>query len=180
MNDFSDIESQLRRLRPVPPSADLTTLIEQELAEIELGRASVPDARLSGFFGRWRRCFAETPYKYLWGGLGLATAAAAVLVLAQINLKSNKPAGRIAISASRTPAVPVTTTTPEFIPADFTRVVYHTSNDGLYFPSGSNQPVRRLRARARETFEWRNPRTGASLRVSYPSDEISFIPVSGQ
>jgi hypothetical protein len=37
-----------------------------------------------------------------------------------------------------------------------------------------------VRSRTRETLRWRNPNTGASLRVSYPAEEVSLIPVSGQ
>jgi hypothetical protein len=29
-------------------------------------------------------------------------------------------------------------------------------------------------------LQWNNPQTGASLRVSYPSEEVTLIPVSGQ
>ena len=173
MNDFSDIENQLKKLRPLPASANLFRRIEHALAGQE-NRAAFAAAGGKSIWS-WLRHFTETPYKI---GFGLAAAAAAILVLAQVNLKSNKPAGKIAETTSPTLAAPATT--PEFIPADFTRVVYHTSNDGLYFPSGSDRPVRRLQAHARETFEWRNPRTGASLRVSYPSDEVSLVPVSGQ
>ena len=172
MNDFSDIENQLKKLRPAPPSPELFRRIEHALAGEETASAAADGKSIWS----WLRRFTETPYQI---GHGLAAAAAAILVLAQVHLKSNKPATVVAANGSQTLAAPTTSTT-EFIPADFTRVVYHTSNDGLYFPSGSDQPVRRLRAHARETFEWRNPRTGASLRVSYPSDEVSLVPVSGQ
>ena len=33
MNDFSELENQLRKLRPVQPSADLVTRVERGLAE---------------------------------------------------------------------------------------------------------------------------------------------------
>jgi hypothetical protein len=40
--------------------------------------------------------------------------------------------------------------------------------------------VRRIRYQTQQTWRWHNPRTGASLRVSYPSEEIVLLPVSGQ
>jgi hypothetical protein len=40
--------------------------------------------------------------------------------------------------------------------------------------------MRRIRYQKRETLQWRNPNTGASLRVSYPSEEVVLTPVSGQ
>jgi hypothetical protein len=50
----------------------------------------------------------------------------------------------------------------------------------LHFADGSERPVRRVRYRTQQTWRWRNPETGASLRVSYPSEEVVLIPVSGQ
>jgi hypothetical protein len=37
-----------------------------------------------------------------------------------------------------------------------------------------------MRYHTRETLRWQNPQTGASLRVSYPSEEVVLLPVSGQ
>jgi len=28
--------------------------------------------------------------------------------------------------------------------------------------------------------QWKNPQTGASLRVSYPTEEVTLVPISGQ
>jgi hypothetical protein len=40
--------------------------------------------------------------------------------------------------------------------------------------------MRRLRYQTHETLQWRNAATGASLRVSYPIEEVVLIPISGQ
>src|SRR5438876_477826 len=101
MNDFSDIENDLRKLRPAQPSPVLFERIEEALAK------------------------------------------------------------------HRSAAVA-------------TQVVYNTRDEGLQFTNASPQPVRRLRYHSRQTWQWRNPTTGASLRVSYPSEEVVLIPVSGQ
>ena len=66
------------------------------------------------------------------------------------------------------------------MPAGLTQVVYNTRDEGLHFPEGADQPVRRVRSQKRETLQWRNPGTGTSVRVSYPSEEVTLIPVSGQ
>src|SRR5207244_1267699 len=76
--------------------------------------------------------------------------------------------------------VEVSTSVNEFIPADATQVVYNTRDEGLHFTSGSEQPLRRLRYQTQQTLQWRNPTTGASLRVSYPSEEVVLIPILGQ
>ena len=74
MNDFSDIESELKKLRPAPVRADLVTRIEKALLE----EASLPTA-------------AELAQKRSKGanwislGLGLGLAAAAgFLMLARV------------------------------------------------------------------------------------------------
>jgi hypothetical protein len=71
-------------------------------------------------------------------------------------------------------------TSEKFVPAGATRVVYNTRDEGLHFTDGSHQPLRRVRYQARQTWQWRSTTTGASLRVSYPSEEVVLIPVSGQ
>jgi hypothetical protein len=53
-------------------------------------------------------------------------------------------------------------------------------DEGLHYSEGSDEPMRRVRSRLRETSQWRNPATGASLLVSYPSEQVELIPVSGQ
>ena len=67
-----------------------------------------------------------------------------------------------------------------FVPAGGTNLVYNTRDEGLHFADGSERPVRRVRYHTQQTWRWRNPETGASLRVSYPSEEVVLIPVSGQ
>jgi hypothetical protein len=119
------------------------------------------------------------PYNWLSLGLGLA-AAAALLIFARVEFES--PKQKIGTLALRPPAsvVPPRDNSAEFVPADLTQVVYNTRDEGLLFPAGSDQPMRRVRLQKRETLQWRNPKTGASLRISYPSEEISLIPVSGK
>ena len=43
-----------------------------------------------------------------------------------------------------------------------------------------DKPLCRLRYQTHQTWQWRNPTTGASLRVSYPSEQVVLIPVTGQ
>jgi hypothetical protein len=170
MNDFDEIESELRKLRPAQPSPVLLERIEQGLDDC---RAGAPPAAREGWQAKlWR-------YNFAWG-LGLA-AAAVLLLFVRINMdrRQNRPE-RV---AQITPA-PATETgstfKSQFVPSGLTQVVYHTRDEGLQFPNGLDQPVRRVRYQTHETMQWRNPTTGASLRVSYPSEEVVLIPVSGQ
>ena len=70
MNDFFEIEKELRKLRPTQPSPVLFERVGEGLKNC---RTSVSDAK----WKRWR--FTETPYN--WWSLGFGLAAAAILIL---------------------------------------------------------------------------------------------------
>jgi hypothetical protein len=195
MNDFSDLENDLKALRPARPSPVLFERIEEAMAENSRGSAA-PNA---GPRAHWLRRFTEAPFRF---GIGLAAAAAAVaLLIARINtdqtrnedteiaqvspssqtkLASTPKLGAGGPSFSGRSNVDGSSSSNKFIPAGATQVVYNTRDEGLQFADGSKQPLRRLRYQTQETWKWRNPSTGASLRVSYPSEEVVLIPVSGQ
>ena len=181
MNDFSEIESKLRKLRPIQPSADLMSRIERELAEEGQERSTnlrSETARLESTAGVLPR---ERRFQFNWLSLGLGLAAAAALVLFA-RIQFEQPVKKLPALASLTPIPQVspTNSTVQFVPAGLTQVVYHTRDEGVHFPSDSEQPMRRVRSHSRETLRWRNPTTGASLRISYPSEEVSLVPVTGQ
>jgi len=179
MNDFSEIENELRKLRPAAPSPILFERIEEALEDC---RAGIKERR--SLVRRWGGLEAAPP----WLSWGIGLAAAAVLVLfAAIKMERQQSGGKEIAQISREPdTAPVlkraeeSTSSDKFVPAGATRLVYNTRDEGLHFARGSGQPVRRLRYQTRETWQWRNPTTGASLRVSYPSEEVVLIPVSGQ
>jgi hypothetical protein len=166
MNDFTEIEDKLRKLRPAQPSADLVARVERALTE-------ETSTSTAGLFLRERRFH----FNWLSLGLGLA-AAAALLLLALIRLQ--QPAKKTSIVASRSPAPAISTNSNQLVPAGLTQVVYHTRDEGLHFPGNSTQPMRRMRSQTRDTLQWRNPKTGATLRISYPREEVSLTPISEQ
>jgi hypothetical protein len=176
MNNLSQIENELRKLRPARPSPILFERIEEAMID---GRA-----------GGRRGDPARQPerLRYNWLSLGFGLAAAAVLVLfAAVKMERQQEGGKEIAQTSREPeAAPLlnqaqkSTSTDKFLPAGATRLVYNTRDEGLQFASSSGQPLRRIRYQTHETWQWRNPTTGASLRVSYPSEEVVLIPVSGQ
>jgi hypothetical protein len=177
MNDFSELEKELKKLRPAQPSP---VLFERVGDALENCRASVSDAK----WKRWR--FTETPYN--WWSLGFGLAAAAVLILfAAVTMERRHEHQQTVAQSSPAPEtrpVPLRTersiSPSGFFPAGGTNVVYNARDEGLHFADGSERPLRRVRYRTQQTWRWRNPETGASLRVSYPSEEIVLIPVSGQ
>jgi hypothetical protein len=206
MNDLPEIENELKKLRPAQPSPVLFERIEEAIDEHSKASATV-DTRSSWWrFTEWsrgdgsdidgrlvrateRERASKTLYKW-----GLGVAAAAVLILfATVNMERQQE--RVENVAQVSPAPEATavlrarpdeggiatpTSSNEFIPVGATRLVYNTRNEGLHFARGSGQPLRRFRYQTHETWQWRNPTTGASLRVSYPSEEVALIPVSGQ
>jgi hypothetical protein len=168
MNDFSEIEKELRSLRPVQPSSELFEAVDRQLEEpaVEIAPAEEKVIR---------------PDRFRFGGLSLGAAlaaAAAIFILARLDTFTVPRHAPRAARATPVPAASINSA--QFIPDGATRVVYRTQDEGLIFPEGADGPVRRVRSRTKETLQWRNPGTGASLRVTYPSEEVRFIPVSGQ
>jgi hypothetical protein len=210
MNDFSELEHDLKTLRPARPSPVLFERVEKAMADncrasvsgagamakwcwrfTEWSRGGASDIDGQLVRARERERASQTPYRI---GFGLAAAAAAVvLLLARINTdqtrNEDKEIAQAAPASETRPVLPAfsggsgvdgSMSSNKFVPAGATQVVYRTRDEGLQFADGFRQPLRRLRYQTRQTWQWRNPSTGASLRVSYPSEEVVLIPVSGQ
>jgi hypothetical protein len=169
MSDFSELEIELEALRPVQFSAELMARIEHDLAE------TLPSTATAGLLRRTQRLH------WNWLSLGLGIAAAAMfLILARIDGDHSAKQTTAIVSAAPPTAGTIAKETGQLVISDLTEVVYGTRDEGLLFGDDAAEPVRRLRSQTRETLQWRNPSTGASLRVSYPSEEVEFIPISGQ
>ena len=163
MNDFFEIEQELKRLRPAQPSHAFLVRVGHAMADPEIGEDKI----------NWPNRFRRN-----WIALGVGVAAL-FLVLAQIKTqRGEKQSERIAQSPAATE--PQSTSANRFIPTGATQVVYNSRDEGLHFTDGSEGPMRRLRYQTQETLQWHNARTGESLRVSYPSEEVVLIPISGQ
>jgi hypothetical protein len=171
MNDFSELEAELKKLRPRPVSPELSARIEVNLANTEVAGRGTATA---GVLPKQRR------FRPNWFALGLGLAAAATfLILARVNVdRPSKQTGLAMLTPA--PITPAAKAVDSFVPAAMTQVVYDTKDEGLHFAGDQEEPMRRLRSRKRETVQWKNPQTGASLRVSYPKEEVTLIPISGQ
>lgn len=178
MNDFSELENELRKLRPAQPSPVLFERVEEALKE-----SGASASRASS--KRWR--FTKASHGNWWS-LGFGLAAAAVLVLfAAVTMERRQERPQTIAQSSPAPetrSIPLvterSTSRSRFVPAGGTNLVYNARDEGLHFADGSERPVRRVRYNTQQTWRWRNPETGASLRVSFPSEEVVLIPVSGQ
>jgi hypothetical protein len=165
MNDFSELETELKRLRPAPVSDELFARIEHTLAQ----PGPTPTA---GFLPR------AAQRRTIWWSLGLGLTAASALVLIGL-IFFNQPGARpVVVQNGATSSEPAAS---GLQPLGLTQVVYRQRDEGLVFsPNQSERPLRRVRYETRETMQWRNPRTGASLRVSYPAEQVVLTPVSFQ
>ena len=158
MNDFGQIEKELKKLRPAQPSARLFDRVAKAVIDLSAEEKIVRPHQ----------------FRVHWLSLGASLAAAAVvLIFLRFDFSNHRQPQPTAAATTK----PVANT---FIPAGATQVVYHTRDEGLYFPTNSNEPVRRVRSRTHETLQWRNPATGASLQVSYPAEHVELIPAVGQ
>ena len=166
MNDFSELEAELKALRPAPVSPELWRRIERGLAQ--------PDATpAAGVLPR------KSKSATAWWTLGLSLAAACVAILAGLAFFAEPPASQPTLA--RTSPGPAEPPNSGLRPSALTRVVYRKHDDGLVFsPNQSERPLRRVRYNTRETMQWRNPQTGASLRVTYPAEQVVLAPVTFQ
>src|SRR5204863_4907615 len=161
--------AELKKLRPPKISAGLMTRVEQELAAAP---ALIPGA---GVLAKRRHS------RINWLGLGISLAAAALLLtLVRVNVERTSAKQPRVVAATPVPGAVVPPIVDGFVPVGLTQVVYRTRDEGLLFPKGATEPVRRVRSHKRETLQWRNAGTGTSLRVTYPSEEVTFIPAPGQ
>lgn len=172
MNDFSELERQLENLRPAQPSSQLTERVEKALRDPVIIQ---PDRLNEG--NTIERRFFESPYHIGW----ILAAAAAILIFFSIDLrKTTRQPQELARSPMAPANSPAARNLATFLPAGATQVVYHTQDEGLFFPAHSERPLRKVRSVTHETLQWRNAATGASLRVSYPTERVDLIPVWGQ
>ncbi len=167
MNDFSELEAELKQLRPAPVSDELFARIERALGEPESPAAT------AGILPRPSR-------RNFWWSLALGLTGAVALLILGLGFFGKEDSQPTRAVTETTPAAPDRLTN-SFRPSKLTQVVYHRHDDGLVFsPNQSEQVLRRVRYDTRQTMQWRNPQTGASLRVTYPAEQVVLTPVSFQ
>jgi hypothetical protein len=167
MNDFSELEAELRELRPAPVSLELSARIESELARVGAG----PTA---GMLPR------PVERRGLWWTLAFGLTTATALILLGLGFFS-KPSPPSTPAVAQKPSSSPVSLTKGLRPSALSRVVVSQLDEGLVFsPNQSERLLRRVRYDTRETMQWSNPQTGASLRVSYPAEQVVLTPVSFQ
>lgn len=165
MNE-SDLEAELRALRPVPPTA---RLLERIAAELSTNRER-GDAPRAGVLERpWMQ-------RHPWfAAMGWAGAGAAAVLLAMVAWQP-----RVGVKATADAAIPVAIvgeagaaeieTSSELIAATEEELSYEEEQE----------PTRRVRFTFLETHTWKDPDSGALITVEVPREELLLIPVAMQ
>jgi hypothetical protein len=149
--EFSQLEAELKRLRPAKLAPRLTARVA-----LALGAVSAPTReRASRAWG--------------WIALPVAAAGSALLVhLAEsrLALPGVGTGAAVAVTAAERPYKPVAA---ENVLVSASEAELVTLDDGT--------PARRRRLRFVDTITWRDPRTNASVTWSVPREEVRVVPV---
>lgn len=156
-DDFKELENELRGLVPARPSKALDQKLEQALSN----RPQV---------GRKNSC---RHIKLLLWPAGLAAAAACIVlvyILPPREAAQPKPDGK----ASNPNASLVQSVPPRYTEVESKHVLYNAQEEGIFFPD-QGAPARRMRYRFLDSYTWKNPEDGSSIRVEVPREEIILV-----
>lgn len=158
-DDFSNLEAELKRLRPAAPPPALAARIDHDLS----ASAAPAPAR-------------TTRAWWLWAG-ALPAAAAMLAVMITLAARREVTRPKIPTVAAETPA-PVSE--PEvFKPVAAENVLYAVADEGVV-TLADGTAARRERLNYVDTITWKNPRTNASVRWTVPREEVRIVPVKFQ
>jgi hypothetical protein len=161
MNE-SDLEKELRALRPAPPPESLQKRLAAELSRSM--RKTSADL-CATWFDRVAR--GDRPWLPRLGWASLGAAATAVVFLFQMPSEPTRAAiNRPVVSLHEAPTLSV----KEWIAAE---------DEGLVFTETS-EPQRRTRVMYLERHAWTNPETGAVIHYEVPREGLVLTPVSMQ
>ena len=155
-NEINQLEAELSRLRPVPPSRALIKRIDSELAVVEVKRAFP-----------WM--------EWILAG-ALPAAAAIALLLTQLPRSGDAPAVSDSRSSLPTGGAALDSNAASLKPVAAEKVLVSAADEGLVTLLDGT-PARRERVHYVDTITWRNPRTNASLTWSVPREEVRVVPI---
>ncbi len=155
-DELQQLETELKKLRPVPPPAVLHARLHQALGPTVARAAAVAGPGPRSRFPWW------------WAAL---PAAAALALVVSLKLR-NQPA-----AAPLSAPAPLAATGGMFKPVEARNVLFSARDEGLV-TLDDGTPARRERLQFVDTITWRNPRTNASLTWSVPREEVRVVPVS--
>jgi hypothetical protein len=175
MNE-SQFESELRRLRPVPPSAEMAERIAGELSadRDSPGLTVQAPQRLERLPAPAVLNSRPSPRLFSWlRGVGWATAGACATFLimrgAEFFWPQSAPGNRSQTSVAAA----------EFQPDSSSRELLEARDEGLLYDD-AQAPQRQLRLTFLERHTWTNPATGAVLHFEVPREDVVLTPVAMQ
>ena len=160
MNE-SDLENELRALRPAAPSAVLETRIAAELAALSTSASVVPARTRESLLVQILR-------PLLWASVG--AAAAEVVMTARPTRHENFPTPLAQLPPGEA---------AEFSPPETTRELLATEQSGVRYEAECG-PVREVRASYLEHHAWTDPRTGGRVEIAVPRQDVFLQPIAMQ
>ena len=160
MNE-SDLENELRALRPAAPSAALETRIANDLAALSARVPVAPARARESLLGQILR-------PLLWASVG--ATAAVVVMTARPTPRENLPTpiAKLPLRAEAEFSLPETS--HELLAAERSAVRYMADRG----------PVREVRASYLEHHAWTNPRTGWRVEIAVPRRDVFLQPIAMQ
>jgi len=163
-DDFSDLEVELKRLRPCAPSSEL----QAHLA-----------AALNRPASAYRPAFPSRAWRWVLGSTAVAAAVALAFVIMHQSEAVKTIPGPTTRSVGKTASEPNTAATAAadlYQPVSAENLLYESRDEGL-ITLDDGTAAHRVFQRYLDTYTWRNPHTNASLRWTVPRDEVRVVPV---
>jgi len=154
-----DVAAELRRLQPVPPSADLTRRVQEAIAAAP--SVSHPVVRVRRWRGRWA-----------WAPVAVACAALILVALwpSRETIQPAKPERPVATVAAAPPE-------PAWRRVDAEHYLVHAEESGIVY-AGDTIPLRQLRYQVVDLSRWVDDREQMVIDVIRPREEMVFVPVN--
>jgi hypothetical protein len=175
MNE-SQFESDLRRLQPAAPSAEMAERIGSELSTDQriLDLTVQTPHRLERVPAQRALHPRTSQPLFSWlRGLAWATAGACAALLAMRGAEFFSPQPTPGNNSQRSVAA------AEFQPNSSSRELLQARDEGLLYDD-EQAPQRQLRLTFLERHTWTNPATGAVLHFEVPREDVVLTPVAMQ
>ena len=184
---FDDLESQLRRLSPAPPSAAVERRLGRELDALTENRRQnrVIWMRFAPLAAA--ACVVLTGAWILQGHLGRqameqaraeanssATAAESLVENSEPSSPAPVPASRKFVSPPALPSSGVSS--DRLVPVSSQQYLRQASQGGVVELSGQT-PARELKLEYDDAWHWHDPETGTNVRVFRPREEVLLVPI---
>ena len=164
-DELSQLEAELKRLRPAAPSSELLARLDRELAP----DADAPVERVR---------VVHRPSRAWWLAAAALPIAAAIALFFIVSARRPQPTPSV-VSVVPTTSDLAVAEPAVFKPVAAENVLYSARDEGL-ITLDDGTTARRERLRYVDTITWKNPRTNASVRWTVPREEVRVVPVRFQ